>query len=84
LIKSDTSIDFNIPQLSTSIQFGDDPTSQSNLVFKDYEKNDYHLIENSKAIGKGSNSNIIELPQETFDLDGVSRKSPPSIGCFEY
>lgn len=84
LIKSDNTLDFTQAGLSNSNQFSLDPTQASSLVFKDYEKNDYHLIEGSKAIGKGSTTHIIDLPKESYDLDGISRKSPPSIGCYEY
>jgi hypothetical protein len=84
LIKSDNTLDFISTNFITSIQFDKDATSSSNYVFKDYTKNDYHLIENSAAIGIGSDLNIIEVPNEKTDLDAVQRKSPPSVGCYEY
>ena len=84
LIKSDNNSDFSKPNFSTSLQFNKDATIESNYVFKDYAKNDYHLISNSAAVGIGSDLNIIEIPNEKLDLDAAQRKSPPSAGCYEY
>jgi hypothetical protein len=84
LIKSDNTLDFTQAGLANSFQFADDPTQKASLIFKDYEKNDYHLTDGSKAVDKGNAALIIDLPNESFDLDGVARKSPPSIGCYEY
>lgn len=83
LIKSDNTLDFTHVGLVNSTAFNSDPTQESSLIFKDIDKDDYHLAPNSAAIGIGSSANIIDLPNEKFDLDGVSRKSPPSVGCYE-
>lgn len=84
LIKTDNTLDFTLPNYNTSVKFDKNATNESNYVFKDYLKSDYHLIANSAAIGIGSDLNIIEIPSEKNDLDGVIRKSPPSAGCYEY
>lgn len=47
--------------------------------FKDIDKDDYHLMEGSPAIGNG-----IAAGSLSIDLDGKPRASPPSIGCYEY
>jgi hypothetical protein len=84
LIKADNSIDFTLPNFNTSVKYDKDASIEVNYVFKDYVKKDYHLIANSAAIGIGSDLNILEIPNEKNDLDGVLRKSPPSAGCYEY
>jgi hypothetical protein len=47
--------------------------------FKDYSKGNYHLDEGSPAINHG-----ITAGNLNFDLDGVLRGNPPSIGCYEF
>lgn len=50
-----------------------------NPLFKDYSKSDYHIQNNSPAIGSGRSTLV------SFDLDGVARPtSNPSLGAYEY
>lgn len=46
--------------------------------FVDISKWDYHIQATSPAKGAGK-----FLPALTFDLDGITRLDPPSIGCYE-
>jgi hypothetical protein len=53
--------------------------SNQDPLFKDISKDDYHLLEGSPAIGTGVTAGSISI-----DLDGKTRATPPSIGCYEY
>lgn len=50
-----------------------------NPLFKDYSKSDYHLQNNSPAIGAGKGTSIF------YDLDGSQRPiSNPCLGAYEF
>jgi len=83
LIKSSADLDFTLPNFVNSIKYDKDATIETNYIFKDYSKNDYHLIENSPAVAKGISANLTTT-FELNDLDAKPRLSPPSIGCYEY
>ncbi len=55
--------------------------SLDTIGFVDPGENDFHLLSNSMAVDKGSNSSY-----PAFDLDDVSRSqgSAPDIGAYEY
>ena len=50
-------------------------------LFKDVSKWDFHVPANSPAVGAG----VYQTSQATLisDLDGVTRTDPPTIGCYE-
>jgi hypothetical protein len=54
------------------------PTGATNPLFVSPGENDYHLIENSRAIDNGKQISV------STDLDGELRDSNPDIGAFEY
>lgn len=54
------------------------PTGATNALFVSPGENDYHLIENSRAIDNGKQLGV------STDLDGELRDSNPDIGAFEY
>ncbi len=47
--------------------------------FVEREEWNYHLLENSPAINKGTNAGTIAT-----DLNGIMRHNPPTIGCYEF
>lgn len=53
----------------------------SNPVFNDPAENDYHLIDQSAAIDKGS---VGVMGALTIDLDGNNRGAAPDLGAYEY
>jgi hypothetical protein len=53
-------------------------TLNNDPQFKDYFKWDYHPKTTSPAKGAG-----ISVPGILDDLDGITRPSPPAIGCYE-
>ena len=69
IIKSEDVADY-----SNNCQFNIDPK------FKDISLSDFHVEEDSPAINAG-NPTHISIP---YDLDGVSRANPPTIGAYEY
>ena len=64
----------DITEYSTNTQFDIDPK------FKDIQLSDFHLKEDSPAIGSGTNTQVT-IP---YDLDGIQRTNPPTIGAYEY
>lgn len=71
LVKTDEAIPGFVTVSATRVN--EDPQ------FVDYTKDDYHLQVTSPAIGAG-----VQVGTYTSDLDEQPRKSPPSIGCFEF
>ena len=64
----------DVAEYSENTQFDIDPK------FIDIHLSDFHLKEDSPAIGAGTSSQIT-IP---YDLDGAPRNNPPSIGAYEY
>lgn len=58
------------------------PAGQNNILnqdplYKDFNKNDFHLSATSPCINKGFSLGV------TIDFDGDPRDAQPDIGCYE-
>ena len=86
LVYCNDAADHNVKMNHCLVKLGEGATiDTSNMIVNQdplFRNNicDYHLREDSPAIGAG-NQNWIVLP---CDLDGRTRNNPPSIGAYEY
>lgn len=71
-------------ELNTSASSFVNVKANTDPVFKDLSKKDYHLSTGSPAIDAGTSNSLTGIFIPPTDLDNKNRVVPVDIGCYEY